>query len=51
VRGDAARTTSSGAGLGLAIVRAIVAAHGGTIQIGNGLPLSGAVVTARLPLA
>jgi signal transduction histidine kinase len=50
VRGDSART-SGGAGLGLPIVRAVVAAHGGTVQIANGPPLGGAVVTVRLPLS
>jgi two-component system OmpR family sensor kinase len=50
VRGDSART-SGGAGLGLPIVRAVVAAHGGTVQISNGPPLGGAVVTVRLPLS
>lgn len=51
VRGDDARTPgSSGAGLGLAIVRAVVAAHGGTVEARNGEPLGGAVITARLPL-
>ncbi|TDD67501.1 HAMP domain-containing protein [Jiangella aurantiaca] len=50
VRGDDARTRgSSGAGLGLSIVRAIVTAHGGTIDARNDGPLGGAVVTARLP--
>ncbi|WP_127127815.1 cell wall metabolism sensor histidine kinase WalK [Georgenia sp. SYP-B2076] len=52
VRGDRARTRgSSGAGLGLSIVRAIVAAHDGTVEARNGDPLGGAVVTAGLPLA
>jgi two-component system, OmpR family, sensor kinase len=51
VRGDHARTPgASGAGLGLSIVRAIAAAHGGTVDAHNGKPLGGAVVTARLPL-
>jgi two-component system OmpR family sensor kinase len=50
VRGDAARTSDSGAGLGLSIVRAVVTAHGGNAQIGNGSPFGGAVVTVRLPL-
>jgi two-component system OmpR family sensor kinase len=50
VRGDDARTPGrSGAGLGLAIVRAVVAAHGGTVEARNGGPLGGAVVTVRLP--
>ncbi len=52
VRGDHARTPgSAGAGLGLAIVRAVVAAHGGTVEARNGDPLGGAVVTVRLPLS
>jgi two-component system, OmpR family, sensor kinase len=50
VSGDSART-SGGAGLGLPIVRAVVAAHGGAVQIRNGPPLGGAVVTVRLPLS
>lgn len=50
VRGDDARTRTAGAGLGLSIVRAAVAAHGGTVRIGNGGPLGGAVVTTRLPV-
>jgi two-component system OmpR family sensor kinase len=50
VRGDEARTHGlSGAGLGLSIVRAVVSAHGGTVEARNGPPLGGAVVTARLP--
>ncbi|GAA3182768.1 sensor histidine kinase [Nonomuraea roseoviolacea] len=50
-RGDDARTRGrSGAGLGLPIARAVVAAHGGTMTIRNGLPLGGAVVTIRLPV-
>ncbi|HEY7103134.1 MAG TPA: HAMP domain-containing sensor histidine kinase [Mycobacteriales bacterium] len=50
VSGDSART-GGGAGLGLPIVRAVVAAHGGSVRIRNGPPLGGAVVTVRLPLS
>jgi signal transduction histidine kinase len=52
VRGDGARTrdaTGGGAGLGLAIVRAIAAAHGGTVEARNGPPLGGASVLVLLP--
>lgn len=51
VRGDTSRTAASGAGLGLSIVRAVVAAHAGTAHLSNGTPLGGAVVTVRLPLS
>jgi two-component system, OmpR family, sensor kinase len=47
VRGDTART-ESGAGLGLSIVRAIAAAHGGSVSLGNGPPLGGAVVAVSV---
>ncbi|WP_232323956.1 sensor histidine kinase [Catenuloplanes japonicus] len=47
VRGDAARGTG-GSGLGLSIVRAIVTAHDGTVDLRNGPPLDGAVLTVRL---
>jgi len=52
VRGDHARSPggASGAGLGLSIVRAVVAAHSGTVEARNGEPHGGAVVTVRLPL-
>ncbi len=49
VRGDAARSATGGAGLGLSIVRAIVTGHDGTVELRNGPPLGGAVVTIRLP--
>ncbi|MFC4066191.1 ATP-binding protein [Actinoplanes subglobosus] len=49
VRGDPSRTAPTGAGLGLSIVRAVVTAHDGTALLRNGPPLSGAVVTVRLP--
>jgi two-component system OmpR family sensor kinase len=48
-RADTSRTRSKGgAGLGLAIVRAIVTAHGGTIEAENLQP-TGARLTVRLP--
>ena len=48
-RADTSRTrTSGGAGLGLAIVRAIVTAHGGRIEAAN-LPSGGAKMTVVLP--
>ena len=34
-RGDAARTRAGGAGLGLSLVQAIVAAHGGTVDLAS----------------
>jgi two-component system OmpR family sensor kinase len=40
-----------GAGLGLAIVAAIVAAHGGGVEVTSSLEQSGAVFVVRLPLA
>jgi signal transduction histidine kinase len=49
-RGDPARTRgTAGTGLGLSIVRVVVAAHGGSVEAGNGAPLGGAVITVRLP--
>lgn len=48
-RGDAARTPGSGSsGLGLAIVDAVVRAHGGRIDVG---PAPGATFTVTLPAA
>ena len=50
-RADASRTRQTGgAGLGLAIVEAIVEAHGGTVTLRTA-PGAGATFTVRLPLA
>jgi two-component system OmpR family sensor kinase len=47
-RADVARTRTSGSvGLGLSIVEAIVAAHGGSVSLSSGS--DGATVTVRLP--
>lgn len=52
VRADGARTRDvGGAGLGLAIVRAVIAAHQGRVEARNGPPLGGACVAVRLPAA
>jgi len=49
-RGDAARTRSGGgAGLGLAIVAAVVTDHGGRVSLGSDPHLGGAQVRVRLP--
>jgi signal transduction histidine kinase len=45
-KGDAARSASSGSGLGLSIVKAIVERHGGTVTAAND---GGAAITIRLP--
>ena len=45
---DDARSGASGAGLGLAIVREVAEAHGGTV-VAEEAPGGGAVLTLRLP--
>jgi signal transduction histidine kinase len=49
-RGDSARGPAGGAGLGLAIVRAVAEVHGGSAEAAN-RPEGGAVVTIRIPTA
>lgn len=50
VRLDEARARGQGgAGLGLAIVAELVAAHGGTVMVGPAPELCGARFTVRLP--
>jgi signal transduction histidine kinase len=46
---DARARAEGGAGLGLAIVAEVVAAHGGTVEVVDG-PLGGALFRVRLPL-
>ena len=47
-RGDRARGRSAGAGLGLAIARQLVLAHGGAIDV-QSAPGEGTIFTIRLP--
>jgi len=49
-RGGTARTSNRGAGLGLSIVRAVVLAHGGTVQA-QARPDGGLEVQAQMPAA
>jgi signal transduction histidine kinase len=51
-RGDRARSCAadSGAGLGLSLVKEIVTAHGGTVQVSSE-PGLGTTMTVRIPLA
>lgn len=52
VRGDASRSRAAGSsGLGLAIAKAIVEAHGGRISVANREVGTGAVFTVRLPVS
>jgi len=48
-RGRSSSAEESGAGLGLAIVAALVDAHGGTVTADNASALGGARVQVRLP--
>jgi signal transduction histidine kinase len=45
-----ANTGEGGIGIGLAMCRSIVTAHGGTMDIGRSAPLRGALVEIGLPL-
>jgi signal transduction histidine kinase len=49
-RGDPARTREAGAGLGLALARGIVEAHGGNIRVAS-TPGSGSCFTVTLPVS
>ncbi len=49
-RGDKSRTGASNAGLGLAISKAIVEAHGGTIEVASKED-AGATFRVRLPMS
>ena len=49
VRGDTART-QTGSGLGLALVKAVMQAHGGSLEIAD-TPGGGLTVRLKLPLA
>ena len=48
-RADESRTGAGNAGLGLAIAKAIIAAHGGTIEVASEVG-KGSTFTLRLPV-
>jgi signal transduction histidine kinase len=50
VRGEGDRSGTTGSGLGLSIVRAVVEGHDGRVELGSSLS-GGALFLARMPLA
>jgi two-component system OmpR family sensor kinase len=50
VRAEGDRSSTTGSGLGLSIVRAVVEGHGGRVELGSS-PSGGARFVARIPLA